>query len=58
MLRLAALLFSLISTTLMGVGIVAVLVAGFGTLIPIVAAAAAGFVIAVPVSWQVARAIY
>jgi hypothetical protein len=58
MLRLAALLFTLISTTLMGVGIVAVLVAGFGTLIPIVAAAAAGFVIAMPVSWQVARAIY
>lgn len=58
MLRLAALLFTIISATLMGVGIVVVLVAGYGTLIPIVAAAAVGFVIALPVSWQVARAIY
>jgi len=58
MLRLAAVLFSLISTTLMGVGIVAVLVAGAGTLTPILAAAAVGFVLALPVSWQVARAIY
>jgi hypothetical protein len=58
MLRLAAVLFTLISVTLMGVGVVAVLVAGYGTLVPIVVAAAIGFVLAMPVSWQVARAIY
>lgn len=58
MLRLAALLFSIISVTLMGMGIVAVLVAGYGTLTPILTAAAVGFVVALPVSWQVARAIY
>nr|WP_081535401.1 CTP synthetase [Rhodovulum sp. P5] len=58
MLRLAAVLFSLISPTLMGVGIVAVLVAGYGTMIPILVAAAVGFVIALPVTWQVTRAIY
>ncbi|TCP41310.1 CTP synthetase [Rhodovulum marinum] len=58
MLRLAAVLFTLISATLMGVGVLAVLVAGYGTLVPIVAAAAVGFVVAMPVSWQVARAIY
>ncbi|MEX5730022.1 hypothetical protein Ga0609869_003375 [Rhodovulum iodosum] len=56
--RLATLLFSMISSTLMGVGVVAVLVAGYGTLVPILAAAAVGFVLAVPVTWQVTRALY
>lgn len=58
MLRLAAVLFTLISATLMGVAIVAVLVAGYDTLVPIAIAAAVGFVVAMPVSWQVARAIH
>ncbi|TCO72881.1 CTP synthetase [Rhodovulum euryhalinum] len=58
MLRLAAVLFTLISATMMGIGVVAVLVAGYDTLIPIAAAAIIGFVVAMPVSWQVARAIY
>ncbi|SIO44797.1 hypothetical protein SAMN05444722_2216 [Rhodovulum sp. ES.010] len=58
MLRLAAVLFVLISATLMGIAIVVVLVAGYGTTVPIVTAAAIGFVLAMPVSWQVARAIY
>ncbi|MBK1635834.1 CTP synthetase [Rhodovulum adriaticum] len=58
MLRLAAVLFTLISATLMGVGIVAVLVAGYGTTTPILAAAAVGLVVSVPVSVMVARAIY
>ncbi|RSK37837.1 CTP synthetase [Rhodovulum iodosum] len=48
----------MISSTLMGVGVVAVLVAGYGTLVPILAAAAVGFVLAVPVTWQVTRALY
>lgn len=58
MLRLAMLLYSLIGTTLAGTAIVAVLVAGYGTLMPIIAAAAVGFAAAAPVSWGVARALY
>lgn len=58
MMRLAMILFSLISTTLMGTGIIAVLVAGYGTLMPILVAAAAGFVVAMPVSWSVAKAMF
>lgn len=58
MFRLASILYSLISTSLAGTGVIAVLVAGYGTLIPILAAAAAGFVLALPVSWYVARQIY
>lgn len=58
MIRLAITLYSIISTTLAGTGIVAVLAAGYGTLIPILAAAAVGFVVAIPVSYFVAKAIY
>lgn len=58
MFRLASILYSLISTSLAGTGVIAVLVAGYGTLIPILAAAAAGFVLALPVSWYVAGQIY
>ncbi|WP_212525106.1 CTP synthetase [Actibacterium sp. MT2.3-13A] len=56
MLRLAMLLYSLISATLAGSAIVAVRVAGFDTLAPILAAAL-GAVLAVPVTWGVARAL-
>ena len=58
MFRLASLLYSLIGTSLAGTGVIAVLVAGYGTLIPILIAAAIGAVVALPVSWQVARALY
>ena len=58
MLRLAAILYSLIGTTLAGTAIIAVLTAGFGTLVPIVSAATVGAVLALPVTWYVARAIY
>ncbi|WP_417210796.1 CTP synthetase [Antarctobacter sp.] len=58
MFRLASLLYSLISTSLAGSLIIAVLVAGYGTLMPILGAAALGFVLAAPVSWYVARQIY
>lgn len=53
--RLMLLLFSIISTALMGTGIVVALTMGLDTLRPIVVAAAIGFVAAVPVSWLVAR---
>lgn len=58
MFRLAALLYSLIGTTLAGSAIVAVLVAGQGTLMPIIYAAVAGFVAGMPVSWGVAKSLY
>ena len=58
MLRLAGTLYSLIATTLAGSAIIAVLVAGYDTLVPILIAAAAGFLVALPVSWMVARALY
>jgi hypothetical protein len=58
MLRLAGILYALIGTTLAGSAVIAALVTGHDTLAPIVASAAAGAVIAVPVTWFVARAIY
>ncbi len=58
MLRLAGILYSLISTSLAGTFIIAVLVAGYGTLTPILAAALVGFVLALPATWLVTKAIY
>lgn len=57
MLRLAAMLFAIIGTSLAGSFIVASLVAGYDTTRPIIIAAVLGFVVAVPVSYLVARAI-
>lgn len=57
MTRLMLILFSIISTTLMGTGIVVALTLGMDTLNPILIAAALGFVLAIPVSWLVARQI-
>lgn len=58
MMRLASILYSLISTTLAGSFIVVSLVAGYTTLLPILVAAAVGFALALPVSWVVARQLY
>ena len=58
MFRLASILYSLIGTTLAGTAMMAVSTAGFDTLVPIVAAAAIGAVVAVPVTWYVTKAIY
>lgn len=55
MTRVMMILFSIVSTSLMGVGIVLMLTLGFGTLKPILLAAAVGFVAAIPVSWLIAR---
>jgi uncharacterized membrane protein YeaQ/YmgE (transglycosylase-associated protein family) len=57
MLRLASILYSLIGTTLAGSLVVVALVTGNDTLVPIIVAAAIGAVIALPVSWYVARAM-
>jgi predicted PurR-regulated permease PerM len=55
MLRLTLLMFSIISTAMMGSAIIFALTIGQDTLMPILAAAAVGFVLAIPVSWLVAR---
>lgn len=55
--RLMMLLYSVIATAMAGTGVVVVLTMGYGTLWPIVIAAAAGAVLALPVSWAVARQI-
>ena len=57
MVRLTLLLYSFISATLAGILIIAVLAAGYGTTMPIIYAAIAGFVMAFPVSWIVAKKI-
>ncbi len=55
MLRLAMTLFAVIATTLMGSFVVVALVTGYDTLQPVLAAAAAGFVAAIPVTWIVTK---
>jgi len=57
MFRLASMLYSIIGTTLAGSLMVAALTAGYDTLIPILVAASVGAVVALPVTWLVARAI-
>ncbi|MFN3423954.1 MAG: hypothetical protein ACK40C_04530 [Novosphingobium meiothermophilum] len=57
MFRLMMILHTVIATTLMGAGITAVLAAGLDGMRPIALAAAAGFLLAFPVSWLVARQI-
>jgi len=55
--RLAGILFSLIATTLMGVGVVVALTIGMDTLKPILTAAVIGFVLAIPVTWVISKKI-
>lgn len=55
MTRLMLILFSIISTSLMGTGIIVALTLGMDTLTPILTAALLGFVLAIPGSWLVAR---
>lgn len=57
MTRLAMILFSMIGTALAGAGVIAVLTMGYVTLPAILGAAAVGAVLALPVSWMVARQI-
>jgi len=57
MTRLAMALFSMIATILASVGVVVVLVAGYGTLLSIVTAAIVGLGLAVPVTWYVVNEI-
>ena len=55
--RLMMVLYSMIATAMAGSGVIAVLTAGYGTLWPILIAAAAGAALALPISWVVAKQI-
>jgi len=57
MTRLTLILFSMISTSLMGTALVSALTMGMDTLTPILIAAALGFVLAIPVRRLMARQI-
>lgn len=55
--RLLAVLYSMIATGMAGSGVIAVLTAGYVSLWPIVLAAGAGAILALPVAWAVAQLI-
>ncbi|MGC1496960.1 MAG: CTP synthetase [Sulfitobacter sp.] len=57
MFRLASMLYSIIATSLAGAGVIAVLTAGYDTLIPILVTAGIGAIIAIPVAYLIAREI-
>jgi hypothetical protein len=58
MLRLGFILHLFIGSTLAGIGVIFALATGFDTLSPILMAAAVGFLVAIPVTWAVAKALY
>lgn len=54
---LIAALYSMVGTTLAGILIVVALTLGYTTMMPIIYAAVAGFILAIPVVWLVAGKI-
>ena len=58
MLRLGLILHLFIASTIMGCFMVAALVAGFDTMMPVIWSCVAGFFVSIPVSWMVTKAIY
>ncbi len=57
MLRIAMMLYGIVAMTLAGAAVIVVLAAGVSLVMPIFAAAAAGAILALPVSFFVARKI-
>ena len=57
MLRIASLIYTMASATIMGIFIVIALASGFDTLEYVVIAAVAGAIVAFPVSYFIAKAI-
>lgn len=55
MTRLMMVIFSVVATTLMGIFMVAALTMGLDTARPIIVSVIAGFVVAMPVTWVIAR---
>ena len=58
MLRMALIFHLFIGSTLAGVAVVASLAAGYDTLNPILVAALIGFLVSIPVTYFVAKAVY
>lgn len=58
MLRLGLILHLFIGSTLAGIGVIVALVTGFDTLAPILITALIGFVLSVPATYLVTKAIY
>ncbi|CUH54147.1 CTP synthetase [Shimia sp. R11_0] len=58
MLRLSLILHLFIGSTLAGVGVIAALVSGYDTAMGLACAALIGFLVAFPVSYKVAQALY
>ncbi len=58
MLRLALIFHLFIGSTLMGIAVIAALTMGYDTLYPILISAALGFIVAIPVTWVVAKQVY
>jgi len=58
MFRLATMLFTIIGSTLAGSAVVAILVAGYTTLVPILIAAGVGLLVGIPVTWIITKKIY
>ncbi|MEM9578650.1 MAG: CTP synthetase [Pseudomonadota bacterium] len=54
MFRVASMLYGIVATTLAGTGVIAVLSTGVTEVMPLIAAAAAGAILALPVSCFVA----
>lgn len=57
MFRLASIIYSIASTSLAGSFFIAALVSGYDTQTPIIIAVVAGFILAAPLSWFVAKKI-
>jgi hypothetical protein len=54
---LASALYSIVGTTVAGTAVIAVLTMGYDTWQPIVGAALAGFVLAIPATWYVNKLV-
>lgn len=57
MLNLASILYSIVGSSLAGTFVIAALVTGYDTLWPILIAAGVGFVLALPLTYFVSKAI-
>lgn len=55
MFRVASVIFPVVGTTLAGIGAIAALSAGYDTLEPLLIGVAIGTVVALPVTWIVAK---
>lgn len=57
MVRLMMVLYAVIGTAMAGAGVIVVLTMGLASLQPILLAAATGAVLALPVSWTIAKTL-